>query len=1152
MKTLIRYLPVLLLGLLPFSMRAQQLPVLVANMTEIDVYTPPNTFASNIPTNTYGANVNAAGAGPTGGVNALNGGNCSFGSGIVVWGIATGLAPASGFTYEFFVNGISIGVASNTTVFSYDYGLAWTPPQPGVYFISVKATGNGVVANSIAVELYVYGLEIVSPLPGANVPLGSSVVIQAAASLNIGAVASVSFFDESGLLGSSRTFPYSIIYTPVGPANTVHFIHAVAYAADGSIAFTAPIPAQGVIMIPAVGPVPACSISTPQMQNVNGVLSPAEIGIPDYVADPQAYIPVIVDAGSGKGNIQQVQLYINGVLFGTNASYPYSFQWQPAVTGTYYITALAYDDKNNVIASTVSTTPTLTPAPTVVIVGSLPSVAIVSPGSGGTISGAGSGGGSATISASATDTNVDSSGNPVLITSVQFYQDGNLVGTATTGSNGVYTVNFTPVQKIDPTSGQPVESQLTAIATDSLGFQGVSAAISVNVNVGGTTVTTSNGTPPTVSISAPTDGSSVVVNTPVTLLATAASTQTPGSVSKVVFNVDGKLLTAVTSYPYSATWTPTNLGTYQITAQVTDNLGNVGSSQTVNVTVVTEPPPSVNITSPTAGGSATVSTPITVTANATSVSGTIQGIQFFENGISLGTSSTAPYSVTFTPASAGIYTLTAVATDNAGETSTSSPVIIEALPVESGLATTIYFGTYQGLSDGGEFAFIAVDGTLGTFIGQAQNNGAPTGASSFYSGMPITSAGVFSNASIRNGVVSSSGVTGTIAANQEIMIGSAVQPLSYAIASGYYTGSLGGDATSQITGIVGSDGEIMVYFADGTFNDTAYGVQGSVDPTGAFSVTTALGNTFTGVVNPTSGYLSGTLSGSHGGTVYGARVSGGTFSDGALVNISTRASVGTGANAMIPGFVVAGTSNKNLLIRAAGPTLASFGVTNAVPATTLQVYSGQTVIASNTGWSSTTANASAVTAANAASGAFQFPAGSLDSALVGSFAPGAYTAMVNGVNGATGTALVEVYDLDGYVPFTSKKLINVSTRGAVGTGNNNMIAGFVINGTAPKRLLIRAAGPGLGALGVTGALSNPHLEVIDNSHTLVRENFSWGNGNDPAMVAAAEKATGAFAYTTGSADSAILMVLPPGLYSAVVSGTGGATGIALVEVYEIP
>ncbi len=115
-----------------------------------------------------------------------------------------------------------------------------------------------------------------------------------------------------------------------------------------------------------------------------------------------------------------------------------------------------------------------------------------------------------------------------------------------------------------------------------------------------------------------------------------------------------------------------------------------------------------------------------------------------------------------------------------------------------------------------------------------------------------------------------------------------------------------------------------------------------------------------------------------------------------------------------------------------------------------------------------------------------------------------------------------------------------------------LISGIIINGSAPKRLLIRAAGPGLGALGVSGSLAAPRLQLFNQAQQIIRENFSWQSGNDISLIEAAQAQTGAFAFANKSADSAILIVLPPGSYTAEVAGVGATTGIALVEVYEVP
>jgi hypothetical protein len=175
--------------------------------------------------------------------------------------------------------------------------------------------------------------------------------------------------------------------------------------------------------------------------------------------------------------------------------------------------------------------------------------------------------------------------------------------------------------------------------------------------------------------------------------------------------------------------------------------------------------------------------------------------------------------------------------------------------------------------------------------------------------------------------------------------------------------------------------------------------------------------------------------------------------------------------------------------------------------------------------------------------------------ILATLSPGNYTAQVSGVNGTTGNALVELYDVDNPTPYSAQKVINISTRAIVGTGQSRLIAGFVISGNTSKKVLVRAVGPTLGAtpFNVPGVLADPVLRIIRNSDNLVvRENDSWEVGNDVSLVNDAAVKAGAFPLATGSKDAAILISLPPGSYSAEVTGTGTTTGIALVEVYEVP
>ncbi len=183
----------------------------------------------------------------------------------------------------------------------------------------------------------------------------------------------------------------------------------------------------------------------------------------------------------------------------------------------------------------------------------------------------------------------------------------------------------------------------------------------------------------------------------------------------------------------------------------------------------------------------------------------------------------------------------------------------------------------------------------------------------------------------------------------------------------------------------------------------------------------------------------------------------------------------------------------------------------------------------------------------AASGAFGLPLASKDAALFVPLGVGAYSAQVTS-SGSAGTALVEAYDFDG--PTTASRLINLSVRTQVGTGENILIVGFVVEGNAPKQILLRAVGPGLAQFGVGGVLADPRLSLFSSGvSTATQVNDNWGGS---AALSAAFTATGAFGLASVSKDAALLVTLQPGAYTAQVSGVGDTTGVALVEVYEVP
>ena len=254
---------------------------------------------------------------------------------------------------------------------------------------------------------------------------------------------------------------------------------------------------------------------------------------------------------------------------------------------------------------------------------------------------------------------------------------------------------------------------------------------------------------------------------------------------------------------------------------------------------------------------------------------------------------------------------------------------------------------------------------------------------------------------------------------------------------------------------------------------------------------------------------------------------------GALSSISTRVSVEGGDNVLIGGFAISGTGAKQVLVRALGPTLGQFGVTGVLQNPVLELHnSGGAVILSNDNWGQ---------APNAQSIPPTFrPPNSLESAILINLDPGAYTAVVRGVNNTTGVGLVEIYDLS---PTSSSHLTSISARGLVQVGDDVMIAGVAVQ-YASKNVLVRALGPTLAGFGISNALANPTLELHDANGVLIGSNDNW-KSTQQTQIAATGKAP------PNDFESAIMRTLAPGNYTAIVRGVNNTTGVSLVEVYAL-
>lgn len=272
---------------------------------------------------------------------------------------------------------------------------------------------------------------------------------------------------------------------------------------------------------------------------------------------------------------------------------------------------------------------------------------------------------------------------------------------------------------------------------------------------------------------------------------------------------------------------------------------------------------------------------------------------------------------------------------------------------------------------------------------------------------------------------------------------------------------------------------------------------------------------------------------------YDRTTAGGT---GSAANISTRLPVGTGDNLLITGFIITGPggSTKKVIVRGTGP---STGVPGALADPTLELHDGTgALIASNNNWKTTqiggiitqdqVADIQASTVA---------PTNDAESALIGTLAPGSYTAHLRGVNNGTGIGVAEAFDLS---LGSAAKLGNVSTRGQVGTGNDIMIAGFIIVNN-PLKVVVRGIGPSLTGFGVPNALANPTLELRDGNGALVLANNDWKTAQQAEITA-----TGL--QPSDDLESALVQTLQPGPYTAQLRGNNNGTGVGVIDVFALP
>lgn len=269
-----------------------------------------------------------------------------------------------------------------------------------------------------------------------------------------------------------------------------------------------------------------------------------------------------------------------------------------------------------------------------------------------------------------------------------------------------------------------------------------------------------------------------------------------------------------------------------------------------------------------------------------------------------------------------------------------------------------------------------------------------------------------------------------------------------------------------------------------------------------------------------------------------------------MVNLSARAQVSAG-NSLTAGFVMGGSGTKQLLLRAVGPSLSSFGVSGALPdpAFKLIPVGSSTAMLSGSKWLETPALDSLM----ASVGAFQLVNGSADSAVATTLPVGGYTMTVNPIKASdSGVALAEIYDADPDPANAPVRLTNVSTLAYCGPGGNGIVAGFVIAGPSEKQVLIRAVGPGLAQFAVPSPMAHPQLLVTPQGASVPPIfNEDWSNNSQTSILQADFAMAGAFSLTVGSKDAAMALYLPPGAYTVQVESGDGTAGNVLLEIYDL-
>jgi hypothetical protein len=471
------------------------------------------------------------------------------------------------------------------------------------------------------------------------------------------------------------------------------------------------------------------------------------------------------------------------------------------------------------------------------------------------------------------------------------------------------------------------------------------------------------------------------------------------------------------------------------------------------------------------------------------------------------------------------------------------------------------YGAYFGpLSGGGQWALFVHRDNTGTFLASL-----PDRTSVIVQALTVGQTGAFTAAGtehVQQGAGGAFTLTGQLAADGsatgqlaglgETLTGALDAASGTPVATpGYYVASALGTVQGKLHVIVGPSGRSLAVTVLPALVDA---ITGTMDGSGHLTGTSTAGTAFSVTVNASQQTIAATATPTGGTAIEFAGLADGTASTTRLVNVSVRSTAGSGERTLIMGFVVGGGGSRPVLIRGVGPALADWGglATGYLvdPKLTLFQYNYDTKNfepkEENDNWGGT----DTLRTSFAQLGAQPLDDASTDAAWLGTLTSGPYTVQVTSADTGSGIALVECYDAG---TGTTARLVNVSARTQVDTGAGVLIAGFVVDGNAPKLVLIRGLGPSLA--GISGVLADPQLEIF-KYHTDIKNfvplatNDNWGGTQalkDLQTTVGAQELT-----VDDSKDAAIAITLAPGVYTAQVSGVNSTTGVALVEVYEVP